>query len=354
MNNAFYLALVTYLYYFQKNQKLRMNGRKRSHAEFKEDLRPIKKDKTSGKSNGHVQTSDSKASIPPYSVPTSLPYPLTDATLPALPSVYSADNPNLAEAPFVHSSISDSRWRGTDRNLNYERLEFLGDAYLEVIATRLIFDHFPWIATGKMSSLRETLVCNKSLAGIARRYHFQDRLQMDAVVRNNLKPKSVEKMMADMVEAYIAAIILADPASGFSRAEAWLTDCWAAEGLLQQDAVAQDAGGRDAVNLRENMKDKLHSLIGHRTKLDYRDVVLNDPARPQVAGVRLFLTGYGYHEKEIGYAEGVGKKEAGMLAAKNAMDVNKTLVDECAEIKRKGVQERRERAMQSEQASQGR
>ena len=326
-----------------------MNGRKRSHTEFHDDLRPIKREKT----NDHKQKSDAKASIPPYSVSNPLPTPPTEARLPALPSVHSADNPNLAEAPFVHSSISDSRWRGTDRNLNYERLEFLGDAYLEVIATRLIFSRFPWIATGKMSSLRETLVCNKSLAGIARRYRFEDRLQMEPSVRNKLKPKSVEKLMADMVEAYIAVIILADPAGGFSRAEAWLTDCWAAEGLLQQDAVAQDAGGREAVNLRENMKDKLHSLIGHKTKLDYRDVILNDPARPQVIGVRLFLTGYGYHEKEIGYAEGVGKKEAGMLAAKNAMDVNKTLVDECAEIKRRGVEERREKAMQSEQGTEG-
>ena len=71
--------------------------------------------------------------------------------------------------------------------MSYERLEFLGDAYIELIASRLIFERFVQLTAGQMSQLRELLVKNETLGEYSKAYGFDKRLEAGAI----------EKMMED-------------------------------------------------------------------------------------------------------------------------------------------------------------
>lgn len=51
---------------------------------------------------------------------------------------------------------------------NYERLEFLGDAVIELIISDYLFNHYGDFSEGMLTQKRADIVCSKSLAGIAR------------------------------------------------------------------------------------------------------------------------------------------------------------------------------------------
>ena len=109
----------------------------------------------------------SKADVPVYT-------PFTVAkNLPPLPNIL---DPKLAESPFRHKSHGYDR-SSTVADITYERLEFLGDAYLELFASRLIFHHFPNLQAGSQSQIRELLVKNETLSEYARLYDFQNRVK---------------------------------------------------------------------------------------------------------------------------------------------------------------------------------
>lgn len=257
------------------------------------------------------------------------------ASLPAIPEISCPKNPSLANAPFTHASI--------DSQNNYERLEFLGDAYLELIATRFIFARFPHFLTGKQAKLRESLVQNATLAQFAVFYHFQDRVKTD-VSMARAKDKMKEKVLADVFEAYIAGVVLADDEGGFARAETWLRGCWTATTLLDDTTIARFLGGEAAASgFVENPKDRLWGLIAERdVKLDYVDEPMGELKNgDQRRHVAIYLTGYEYERKKIGSAIGVGRKEASMLAAKCALEDNKDLIGQCAETKRRNRDIRR-------------
>lgn len=161
-------------------------SKKRPYDTYKKDssLRDLDRSRPATTVIGRVPTTQGKASKTVHIDDSSWP-----PSLPQLP-------PHLADAPFRHISTSDQR--KSEAILDYEHLEFLGDAYLETIATRLIFTRFPELKVGRQSALREKLVQNKTLAGYARMYGFEKRLQMVGI--EGATEKAKEKVLGDMIE----------------------------------------------------------------------------------------------------------------------------------------------------------
>lgn len=68
---------------------------------------------------------------------------------------------NLYQQAFSHSSfINDFNMDRLDHN---ERLEFLGDAVLELTVSRYLFDKYPELPEGNLTKMRATIVCEPSL-----------------------------------------------------------------------------------------------------------------------------------------------------------------------------------------------
>lgn len=200
-----------------------------------------------------------------------------------------------------------------NQSASYERLEFLGDAYIEVMATRLIWAKFKDLAAGRLSQIRELLVKNETLGDIAVRYGLDKQIAAAVDVKTN--PKHWAKVKGDLIEAYVAAIVLADDemgGEGYATAEKWLHQLWIPrlEGVL----------GEKAPNL--NAKDALSRKVMSRdVKLEY----LEERPMKQLDGgqqtyfIGAFLTGWGHKKKRLGGGQGFNKTGAGHLAAEDAL-----------------------------------
>lgn len=79
---------------------------------------------------------------------------------------YSFKNSDLIITALSHSSfINEVKKKKTEC---YERIEFLGDAVLELSVSEFLFTHYPDMPEGNMTKLRASLVCEPTLAFIAR------------------------------------------------------------------------------------------------------------------------------------------------------------------------------------------
>lgn len=246
--------------------------------------------------------------------------------------------------------------------MTYERLEFLGDAYLEVIASRLIFHHFPHLTAGSQSQVRELLVKNETLAEYAKAYRFEDRLALadkermieDARNRGN---KGLNKVLGDVFEAYIAAIILSDPEDGFAVAEKWLTALWAPKVLnavnlyhtLPVALVEGDAADPLEAYNPTAKADLQRKILGNDVKLEYEPYRASVELKGDQIGqnrhyIAVYLTGYGHTRKLLGSGEGKNKVEAGNWAATQAIHgKSKALVIECEEKMRESREAKKKR-----------
>ncbi|KAF2265465.1 ribonuclease III [Lojkania enalia] len=239
------------------------------------------------------------------------------ANLPPLPLI---TEPSLQKAVFTHRSANfGNRVRGANGDeINYERLEFLGDSYLEIISSRLIYSRFPHLEGGQQSQLRESLVKNDKLAEFSEAYNLGARLDH---VGHMGTEKHKTKILADVFEAYVAAVILSDPVNGFTTVESWLTDLWAPQLLAHNPRTLQNHLARE----------ELQKLIGAKgVKVEYKE----EQKMEMVNGVHKFfmgvyLTGWGYEEKWLGSASGQNKAAASLAAAIDALQRSKTVLDDC-------------------------
>ena len=114
-------------------------------------------------------------------------------------------NTDLMKTAFVHKSyVNEHRDEGLVHN---ERLEFLGDAVLELAATRYLFDKYPEQDEGKLTAFRSALVKGKHLAEIARELALGQYLFLSkGEEKSGGRDKSY--ILANTVEAVIGAIYL--------------------------------------------------------------------------------------------------------------------------------------------------
>lgn len=218
---------------------------------------------------------------------------------------------------FTHPGLSNNN------GATYDRFEILGDAYIELIATKLVWARFPEIPSGRISQIRELLVKNETLSEYATIYGLDARASVPPGYLD--QPKRWTKTKGDIFEAYVAAIILSNPIEGFSIAEIWLTQLW----LPKLISLGSEKVGLQA---KEALAKK---IMGKGIKLNYVDeqapVLLKGGLQNFYIGV--YLTGWGWDKKHLGSGEGRNKAMAGDEAARQAL-LNVPLIDEIAATKR--------------------
>ncbi len=112
---------------------------------------------------------------------------------------------NLVKTALCHSSYINEQ---TDEKLaDNEKLEFLGDAVLNLTAGHLLMDHFPDLNEGDLSRMRANLVNETRLASIARTMNLGKFLKLG---KGEIQTQGHEKnsILADAYEAIIAAVYL--------------------------------------------------------------------------------------------------------------------------------------------------
>lgn len=237
---------------------------------------------------------------------------------PSLPPIL---DDRLEKAVFTHP--------GQDSNpaVTYDRLEILGDAYIELIATKLVWDRFPSLPSGRISQIRESLVKNETLAAYADVYGLAHK----AIVPPGYADQAKRwiKTKGDIFEAYVAAVILSDPMNGYRNAEQWLIALWLPKlvdlGLQKSDL---------------HSKEELAKLVMAKgIKLEYveeKSAVMPKGTGSQTFFIGVYLTGWGWEKKHLGSGQGPSKNAAGDRAAKSAL-ANTSLISQISQAKKSSL-----------------
>jgi ribonuclease-3 len=118
--------------------------------------------------------------------------------------VHFRDESILRQA-FTHSSyVNEQKGKRIQDN---ERLEFLGDAVLELTVSQFLYKMFPKMSEGEMTKLRAAIVCEPSLVKFAELLHFGDLVLLgkgEELTGGRQRPA----LLADVFEAFIGALYL--------------------------------------------------------------------------------------------------------------------------------------------------
>lgn len=113
---------------------------------------------------------------------------------------------NLLKQSVVHRSYLNEHPR-FELNHN-ERLEFLGDAVLEIIVTEYLFKNFPETPEGDLTNWRASLVNAKILAEIAKEIKLEKYLYLSKGETKDKNSKARQYILANAIEALIGSIYL--------------------------------------------------------------------------------------------------------------------------------------------------
>ncbi len=210
---------------------------------------------------------------------------------------YTFKRKELLEVAMSHTSYANEE-KGRESN---ERLEYLGDAVLELISSEYIYKNYPKLPEGEMTKTRAYAVCEDSLAIVANKYKFSDFLRVGRC--ENLKTgRYRNSILADSVEAVIGAIFLD---SGIEAAKQFILP-----NIIPQIEEYIKNGNKD---YKTQLQEKLQAH--GEAKIEYKLVAERGPDHAKIFDVEVY-----YNSQCLGNGEGMSKKDAEMNAAQIALE----------------------------------
>jgi len=178
---------------------------------------------------------------------------------------------------------------------SYERLEFLGDAVLQLAVTDYLYSEYPDLAEGELAKVRAAVVNESTLAMLGRRFELGDALLLGRG-EELTGGRNKDSILADVVEAVLGVIYLE---AGFEEARRLVQTHWS--GLV--DERAESPGRRD-------YKTRLQEALARRGSLP-RYVV--EETGPEHA--KEFAASVWSGDEILGKGSGTSKKRAEQDAA---------------------------------------
>lgn len=205
---------------------------------------------------------------------------------------YEFTNKKLLELATTHSSFATENG---SKEYN-EKIEFLGDAVLELISSEYIYKTYPNLSEGEMTKARAYAVCEEALVEVANKYSFSDFLKVGRC-ESKVNNKYRNSILADSVEAVIGAIYLD---SNFENAKNFILP-----NITQKITDFVERGNEDyKTQLQEILQ--VHGDV----KIEYKIVDSYGPEHDKTFVSEVYLNG-----KFLGQGKGHNKKKAEMEAA---------------------------------------
>lgn len=129
---------------------------------------------------------------------------------------YEFQNKKLLRQALTHSSFANEQ--KINRLEDYERLEFLGDAVLELVSSEFLFRENPQMPEGKLTKLRSSMVCEPALAYCARDLEIGKYILLGRG-EEATGGRERDSIISDVMEAVIGALYLD---GGFQAARGYI------------------------------------------------------------------------------------------------------------------------------------
>jgi len=205
---------------------------------------------------------------------------------------------DLIRQAFIHTSYLNEHPEMPGDN---ERLEFIGDAVLQLWTANVLYRLSPPYPEGDMTTMRAQLVCEKSLADYARQLGISEFLKL-GIGEERTGGRNRDSLLADAFEAFIGALYLE---LGFQAADAVLRLAIAVPTLSRSLSVVVDYKTR----LQEFAQSDDRKTVG------YEVLSTSGPSNKPEFEIAVKVDGI-----LMGKGKGNSKKRAEQAAAKDALD----------------------------------
>lgn len=207
---------------------------------------------------------------------------------------------SLLEQAFIHRSyINENKGLGLEHN---ERLEFLGDAVLELVITSFLFSKYPETKEGILTAYRSALVRTESISKAARDMGMNDLLKLSKGESRD-QGKARDYILANTFEAFVGAVYLDQ---GYESAKKVI-----AHALFENiERVIDEGSWKDAKSRVQELAQEHYSETPR-----YETLSAEGPDHD-----KHFVMGIYFGDKKIAKGEGKSKQHAQQAAAKAAIE----------------------------------
>lgn len=207
-------------------------------------------------------------------------------------------NKDFLSLAFIHKSYVNEHEEQDQYN---ERLEFLGDAVLELAVTDFLYHKYPGHPEGELTNWRSALVKGKNLAKVAKKLKLGEYLLLSRG-EEITGGRDKEYILANTMEALIGAIYLD---KGYDQANKFIMKHIVA---LLEDIIAQ--------GLHIDAKSRVQEVTQERLNLtpEYKLIKESGPDHDKI-----FVMGIYFGKKLAGEGQGSSKQEAEQEAARDAL-----------------------------------
>lgn len=218
---------------------------------------------------------------------------------------YTFKDISILKSALTHRSyLNESSGEATVCN---ERMEFLGDAVLQLTVSHYIYKNYPQLTEGKMSQIRSVVVCESGLFEIAKKLNLGKYILMahgEELSGGREKPS----ILSDAMEATVAAIYLD---SDFNTVQNFVIS------LFKEYIVSAVKNNKSDLDYKSRLQEFATAKNG---RIDYKII---DESGPDHA--KIYTAEVRYNEKITAQGTGSGKKRAEQEAAKFLLEKLKNM-----------------------------
>lgn len=213
---------------------------------------------------------------------------------------YTFADKSLLTLALTHSSYANETKKGSHEN--NERLEFLGDAVLDMVVSEYLYRRFPKMPEGELTKLRAAVVCEGSLAELSRGLGL-GRCLLLGKGEESTGGRNRDSILADAFEAIIGAICID---GGMEAVTSYIMD-------FMKGQIEKTKGNFRDLDCKTHLQEVIQKIS--KVPLHYAIVDEQGPDHNKV-----FVAEVTHEGRLLGRGSGRSKKEAEQNAANNALE----------------------------------
>lgn len=207
-------------------------------------------------------------------------------------------NLSFYQLAFTHTSVNSN---GKSIGKDYERLEFIGDAFISMVVADLVFHMHPEWSQGELSKTRAKFVQTGSLVTIAKTLQLAKYIVIGPSIKREMVEQS-DKILEDIFEAFMGAVYL-----DIGYAQAYEVVAGFFRPLITE--VSMD----DLTDYKTRLQEEMQAE--YREAVTYEKVDESGPAHEKSFTYQVRFNGI-----VLGVGTGPSKKKAEQAAAKEALE----------------------------------